>query len=47
MAVIRHAVINAVNLVREKQTKKRSIKQSLKLAGWNQDALAKILEVFF
>ncbi len=47
MAVIRHAVINAVNLVREKQTKKRSIKQSLKLTGWNQDALAKIIDVFF
>lgn len=43
IAVIRHVVLNAINAVKSKRT---SIKQMRKLAGWSDDALTKILSTF-
>ena len=40
IAVIRHAVLNAINAVKTKRT---SIKQMRKLAGWDQATLQNIL----
>ena len=40
VAVIRHAVLNAINRVKPQRT---SIKQMRKLAGWSDEWLEKIL----
>ncbi len=44
IAVIRHAVLNAINTVKPKRA---SIKQMRKLAGWNNDTLARVLDALF
>ena len=44
IAVIRHAVLNAINTVKPKHT---SVKQMRKLAEWNNDTLARILDALF
>ncbi|MGS2724948.1 ISAs1 family transposase [Porticoccus sp. GXU_MW_L64] len=41
IAVIRHAVLNAINTVKPKRT---SVKQMRKLAGWDNQTLVKVLE---
>jgi predicted transposase YbfD/YdcC len=43
MAVVRHVVLNAINVVKPKST---SIKQMRKLAGWSDHILARILSTF-